>query len=119
MKRVIIPILIFAFAGVMCFAGFKLWSQYSEYKTGEDAYVGLEQYVEIPTPPIETSTPKPSESEVPEPNRWDFIQWPEADFEEFAAVNPKYRRRALLRGHGHQLPRRAGRRQFLLSASSV
>lgn len=54
-NKVLYASLIALLVGVTAFAGWKLWQEWSEYKTGEDAYTGIGQFADIPdeSPKIE------------------------------------------------------------------
>ncbi len=92
MKRKWILILaIVFFVAVFGFAGWKLMEQQLEYKSGEDTYTGLEEYVAIPNPtePViePTTTPDQTKDESDEVVEEDTTIWPVVDFDALREVN--------------------------------
>lgn len=49
-RKIVVSILLIAFASIGIFAGWKIYEQQSEYQSGESAYDSLEQHVRIPDP---------------------------------------------------------------------
>lgn len=94
MKRKWILILaIIAFVGIFAFAGWNLMEEQLEYRSGEDTYTGLEEYVDIPEPaPPETDqteekdrSEEDSEEDIQEE---DATVWPVVDFDSLREINP-------------------------------
>lgn len=82
--------MILLFAAVFVFSGWKLTEQQREYRSGEDTYTGLEEYIDIPEaiqPETErTETPSLSDEEVRQEE--DTTEWPVVDFDALREVNP-------------------------------
>ena len=77
---------------VMCFSGFKIWQETSEYKQGDEAYSELEGYVAFQTaqePETEAQEPsqQPTEGPVEELTQAPEITWPVVDFESLRIIN--------------------------------
>ena len=64
-KRWVLIFVIVACAAVFAFSGWKLLELQLEYKSGEDTYTGLEEYISIPTPtaPVTDSTSTPDQTD--------------------------------------------------------
>lgn len=89
-KKLITTILLFGFAGIGIFAGWKIYEQQSEYQSGESAYDSLEQYVIVPDP-VPSGTNQinpPAESEETMATDENDTIWPEVDFAALQAINP-------------------------------
>ena len=97
--RVSIVLLILC-TGILLFSVWQLSHIGQEYRSGEDSYANLEQYIAIPTDsavPAASAAPTAPEESVPEkmvplsaPTEpaTDSIRWPVVDFEALQAVNP-------------------------------
>lgn len=82
---------IILFAAVFAFAGWKLSEVQQEYRAGEDAYVGLEEYVALPVLMPESSGERQianQSEEEPPSDEVDATVWPVVDFDALREVNP-------------------------------
>ena len=86
-KRWVLIFVIVACAAVFAFSGWKLLELQLEYKSGEDTYTGLEEYISIPTPtaPVTDSTSTPDQTD--EVTEEDTTIWPVVDFDALREVN--------------------------------
>lgn len=102
MKRKI-PLLFLCllFLGIAIYAGISLWKQWQEYKTSEETYDSLSQYIQLAEPPpmaTEQTGPPGQTSEISEPVTTETLPiesvptddtvWPVVDFESLQAINP-------------------------------
>lgn len=98
MKRKI-PLLFLCllFLGIAMYAGISLWKQWQEYKTGEETYNSLSQYIQVEEPPLMAAGPPGQTSETSEqvketlPIETELTNdtfWPVVDFESLQAINP-------------------------------
>lgn len=89
-RKIVVSILLIAFASIGIFAGWKIYEQQSEYQSGESAYDSLEQHVRIPDPvpsgTDEANQPSVYGEEATEDE--DDTIWPEIDFEALQVINP-------------------------------
>ena len=92
MKRKLILTLIFLlFLSVAVFSGYKIVTILTEYRSGENTYQQVQQYVHIPEtepPTAETAAPtEPEETEVSAEPTEAPVQFPEVDFDSLLEVN--------------------------------
>ena len=91
MKRKILLIgLCIVFAGITLYYALGLYRQWQEYRTGEQTYEELTQYVQ-PKVPVQLLTHIIDESSPTEPTPTEEIDntiWPVVDFEALKAINP-------------------------------
>lgn len=100
MKRKITLILLcIVFLGMAGYFGLQLYREWSEYRSGEQLYEELTQYVHLDTAPAEEKTteePDPTHATAPAMTpeetesvaETDDTDWPTVDFEALQAINP-------------------------------
>lgn len=86
------------FAAMTLYYGFGFYRQWREYRTGEQVYENLTQYVHLQTPPPATAAadqgqedPLPEETapgQLPSAEETDHTRWPVVDFEALMEINP-------------------------------
>ncbi len=90
MKRTLLLILLCAvFLTAAGYGGWQLYVGAEEYRSAEEAYEGLTQFVQ--TPALQRRTPDlPQAETLPEPGEpEDTTNWPVVDFEALQAINPE------------------------------